>query len=186
MLSREPKRRFPPPWRVEVTQHGYLVKDSNGVTLASVYCRDDLQHWSFGQGHLTSDEARRIAGTIARIPELLNKNPAFTERGPVVQHRRHWRPTHPYHVALEDFFARERYDDINECCRFNDVPFDATGEVFERDGKRWCTYHFIRQFDAIRFWDKFGGRWMLGDEFIYPERPKHLIVMKSLKRKGAI
>jgi hypothetical protein len=95
-------------------------------------------------------------------------------------------PSHPYHVALEDFFVRERWDDIDACCRFNDVPFDPTGEVFEHEGKKWRTYHFIRQFEAIRFWDKFAGRWMLGDQFIYPERPKHLIAMRSFNNKGVI
>jgi hypothetical protein len=72
MESREPKRRFPPPWRVE--QPGpdrYEVRDGNGFRLASVDFRDDLQRWSFGHSHLTSDEARRIAKAIARLPELL-------------------------------------------------------------------------------------------------------------------
>lgn len=188
MLSREPKRRFPPPWTVETDGEVFRVLDANGIVVATCYSRDDLhrQRWADYTRHLTSDEARRIACTIARLPELLNKHPAFQERGPVIQHRRHWKPTHPYHVALEDFFVRERWDEIDACCRFNDVPFDPTGEVFEHDGKRWRTYHFMRQFEAIRFWDKFGGRWMLADKFIYPERPKHLIAMKSLKHKHAI
>lgn len=188
IMSTEQPRRFPPPWTAEGTQHGFTVRDANGVALAHVYARDDLvaARWGNFLEHLTSDEARRIACTIARLPELLNKNPAFKERGPVIQYRKHWRPSHPYHVALEDFFVRERWDDIEACCRFNDVPFDPSGEVFENDGKRWRVYHFMRQFEAIRFWDKFAGRWMLGDQFVYPERPKHLIAMKSLSAKGAL
>jgi hypothetical protein len=62
---------FPPPWRVE--QAGvdcYEVRDANGFKLATVHCRDDLQKWSFGHGHLTSDEARRIAKAIARLSSL--------------------------------------------------------------------------------------------------------------------
>jgi hypothetical protein len=44
----------------------YEIRDANGFRLATVHCRDDLQNWSFGHSHLTSDEARRIANAIAR------------------------------------------------------------------------------------------------------------------------
>jgi hypothetical protein len=72
MESSQPKRRFPPPWRVEKDgEDCFRVVDDNGISLASVYCRDDLQRWSFSQQHLTSDEARRIAKAIARLPEFL-------------------------------------------------------------------------------------------------------------------
>jgi hypothetical protein len=82
MESSDQKRRFPPPWRVEQTSADvYDVRDANGVRLASVYCRDDLQKWSFGHNHLTSDETRRIAAAIARLPELLM--PAFTHAAAV-------------------------------------------------------------------------------------------------------
>jgi hypothetical protein len=43
MESIPPKRRFPPPWRAEQTFHGYVVSDANGVPLAYVHCRDDLE-----------------------------------------------------------------------------------------------------------------------------------------------
>ena len=82
MESSTPKRRFPPPWRVE--QAGadcYEIRDANGFKLASVHCRDDLQKWSFGHSHLTSDEARRIANAIARLPEFLMKRRGFYSRG---------------------------------------------------------------------------------------------------------
>jgi hypothetical protein len=49
MESSTPKRRFPPPWRVE--QAGadcFEILDARGFRLASVRCRDDLQRWSFG------------------------------------------------------------------------------------------------------------------------------------------
>jgi hypothetical protein len=78
MQSSDHKRRFPPPWRVE--QAGadcYEIRDANGSRLATVHCRDDLQKWSFGHRHLTSDEARRIANAIARLPELLMQRRGF-------------------------------------------------------------------------------------------------------------
>lgn len=69
----EDRRRFPAPWTVEETPGGFAVVDANGVRVARVYFRDDLHAYRFGQfrEHLTSDEARRIARAIARLPELL-------------------------------------------------------------------------------------------------------------------
>jgi hypothetical protein len=74
------KRRLPPPWRVEQAgSECYEIRDANGFLLASVHYRDDLQKWSFGHSHLTSDEARRIAAK-ARLPEFRKKEPAFATR----------------------------------------------------------------------------------------------------------
>jgi hypothetical protein len=56
-------------------------KPNRGFRLASVHCRDDLQKWSFGHRHLTSDEARRIANAIARLPEFLMQRCGFYSRG---------------------------------------------------------------------------------------------------------
>lgn len=65
-------RRFPPPWSVDQSlPDSFVVKDANGIMVATVHCRDDLQKWSFGHSKLTSDEARRIAAAIARIPEFI-------------------------------------------------------------------------------------------------------------------
>jgi hypothetical protein len=177
MESREPKRRFPAPWPVEKTDHGYIVKDSNGVVLAWIYCRDDLHsiQWADYKTHLTCDEARRIAKAIARIPEFLKKEPAFPESG-----NPHWSRTHPYHVALDGRYVAENYDEIIACCAYNNVPCQRTGEVVERGGTRWFVYKFARQVDALRFWDKFDGRWMYRESFIFPERPSDLPAMKSL------
>ena len=44
--------------------------------------------------------------------------------------------------------------------------FNATG--------RGVFYEFAVQLDAIQFWDRFDGRWLRGEEFIYPDRPKGL------------
>lgn len=60
MESIPPKRRFPPPWRAEQTFHGYVVSDANGVPLAYVHCRDDLQDIGFAHNHLTSDDGCAI------------------------------------------------------------------------------------------------------------------------------
>jgi hypothetical protein len=177
MESSEPKRRFPPPWRVEQPHpDSYEVRDANGFRLALVLFRDDLQKWSFGHSHLTSDEARRIANAIARLPEFLMQRRGFYQRGG--GHR--WKPDRPYHVALEDGYIRAHWDQIDALCRLNGVPFHATGEKIP-DGGLWCVYEFMWQLDAMQFWDRFEGRWLLGSEFYYPERPKDLPEMKEHK-----
>jgi hypothetical protein len=152
MESSTQNRRFPPPWRVEKTEHGYVVQDSNGITLAHIYCRKDSQ-WGEYAKHLTSDEARRIAKAIARIPEFIIPAPGFYSRQ---GGDKRWKPTRPYHVALRDRYVREQWDRIKAICAYNGVPFDSTGERINRDG-HWCVYEFTRQVDAIMFWDKFQG-----------------------------
>jgi hypothetical protein len=177
MESSAQKRRFPPAWRVERVGDDCLrVLDANGVVLATVLCRDDLQNWSFGHSYLTSDEARRIANAIARLPEFLMQRHGFYRRGCGAR----WKPDRPYHVALEDGYVRAHWDEINALCKLNGIPFNATGERI-RDGGLWCVYEFTWQLDAIQFWDRFEGRWLRGSEFHYPERPKGLPQMKPLK-----
>ena len=186
MKSSNPKRRFPPPWPIERTEHGYAVKDANGVTLAYVYSRDDLHacKWDDYLSHLTSDEARRIATAISRIPEFLKVEAGFSPRR--TSQQRYGTSVAPYHVALAEAYLQENYDEIVACCALNRVPFEATGEILDRGGLRWRTYEFARQLDAIRFWDKFQGRWMIGSDFHFPERPAGLLPMRSLRHPGAI
>jgi hypothetical protein len=38
----------------------------------------------------------------------------------------------------------------------------------------WCVYEFAVQLDAIQFWDRFDGRRLRGEEFIYPDRQQGL------------
>jgi len=99
-------RRFPPPWTVErPNEDAFIVKDANGLILATIHCRDDLQRWSFGHNRLTSDEARKIAKAISRIPEFMMQRRGFYSRG-AGNYR--WKASRPYHVALDDSYNRPR------------------------------------------------------------------------------
>jgi hypothetical protein len=75
-------------------------------------------------------------------------------------------------------YAREHWFFIDAVCKLNSIPFDATGERIERDGS-WVVYEFAVQLDAIQFWDRFDGRWLRGEEFIYPDRPKGLPTLRE-------
>jgi hypothetical protein len=93
-------RRFPPPWSVDRPHpDSFVVKDANGIVVATVHCRYDLQKWSFGHSKLTSDEARRIAKAISRLPEFMMQRRGFYSRGAGTYR---WKPARPFHVALED------------------------------------------------------------------------------------
>jgi hypothetical protein len=135
-----------------------------------VPCRDDLQAIRFAHNRLTSDEARRIANGIARLPEFMMQRKGFYPRG---GGDFRWRSTRPYHVALADLYVREHWPFIDTTCKLNSIPFDTTGQRIERDGT-WMVYEFAIQLDAIQFWDRFEGRWLRGEEFIYPDRPLDL------------
>jgi hypothetical protein len=65
-------RRFPAPWRADKLLGGYVVRDTNGQALAYIYSRDNEAEARQAKV-LTTDEARRIAATIARLPELVAK-----------------------------------------------------------------------------------------------------------------
>ena len=62
-------RRFPPPWSVEELDECFVVHDHSGQ-LAYVYFEEESGRRSV---LLTKDEARRIAGKFAKLPELLRK-----------------------------------------------------------------------------------------------------------------
>lgn len=175
-------RRFPPPWTVERPHpDSFAVKDANGIILATVHCRDDLQKWSFGHSKLTSEEARKIAKANSRIPEFMMQRKGFHSRGPG---NYRWKAARPYHVALEDTYIRANYDTISALCKLNGIPFNATGEKIRGDGL-WCVYEFSQQLDAMMFWGRFIGRWLHGEEFFYPERPENMSAMKEPKRRDS-
>lgn len=148
----------------------FIVSDAKGIPLAIVPCRDDLQGVIYAHNHLTSDEARRIAYGIARLPELLMKRKDFNQRG---NGDYRWKRSRPYHIALEDSYVRAHWGFIDAVCKMNSIPFDQTGERIERVGN-WIVYEFAMQLDAIQFWDRFDGRWLRGEEFMYPDRPRDL------------
>ena len=130
----ESSRRFKPPWTlVRENSECYVVRDANGVTLAWLYCRDDTQRYSFGASKLSSDEARRIGKAIARIPEFLMPRRGFYPRGGGPR----WRADRPYHVALEDRYIREHWDEIYALCKLNSLPFnDLFVELTQGTGGR--------------------------------------------------
>jgi hypothetical protein len=121
-------------------------------------------------------EARRIAAAIARIPEFMMQQKGFYawEPGSYL-----WSMARPFHLALEDSYIRASWDGINALCRFNGISFDATGEEI-RGGGLWYVYQLAQQLDAMMAWDRFKGRWLLGKEFSYPERPKNTPKMKEV------
>ena len=62
----------PAPWRVDKIPGGHVVRDATGQALSCLYSRDNDAEARQAKV-LTKDEARRIATTVARLPELLGK-----------------------------------------------------------------------------------------------------------------
>ena len=67
------RRRFPAPWSVRELPGGWQVIDAQGTPLAWVYARDDLLHLVGNESHLSTEEARRVAANIAKLPSLLSR-----------------------------------------------------------------------------------------------------------------
>jgi hypothetical protein len=72
MPTSDEPRRFPPPWFAEETEACFIVRDHNGQALAYVYFDDEKGRRTAAK-LLTRDEARRIAASIAKLPELLGR-----------------------------------------------------------------------------------------------------------------
>jgi hypothetical protein len=121
MESSRSIRRFKPPWTlIRENSECYTVQDASGVTVAWLYCRDETQTYSFGASKLTAEEARRIGKAIARIPEFMMQRQGFYPRGSGPR----LRTDRPYHVALQDTYIREHWDEIDALCKLNSLPFN--------------------------------------------------------------
>lgn len=65
-------RCFPMPWQVMEHAESFCVADATGYPLAYIYF-EEVELRRNVMGRMTRDEARRIAGGIARLPEYLAK-----------------------------------------------------------------------------------------------------------------
>jgi hypothetical protein len=65
-----PQRRFPPPWPPRKPDACFIVREATGKELGHFYFEDEPGRRAAAK-LLTRDEARRIAVSAAKLPELL-------------------------------------------------------------------------------------------------------------------
>jgi hypothetical protein len=62
---------------MEEDEHGLPMKDASGSFVCGIPHRKDLHrtNYQYAKNFLSREEARRIAKTISRLPELLKRPP---------------------------------------------------------------------------------------------------------------
>ena len=61
---------FPPPWSVEEQDGCFVIRDCNGEALSCIYFKHKHGQRSV-TARFTLDEARYLAASVAKLPELL-------------------------------------------------------------------------------------------------------------------
>jgi len=65
-----PGHRFPRPWSVTEEDDHFVVRDRNGQAFCDIYFKDKRRR---GSTMFTRDEARHLAASVAKLPELWEK-----------------------------------------------------------------------------------------------------------------
>jgi len=74
-MSKQSKRRFPPPWKVQPIAGGFTVQDANGTVVCYIYAETNkMVSASYAHEKLSVEEAFLIARWIARLPELVARD----------------------------------------------------------------------------------------------------------------
>lgn len=68
-----PRRRYPPPWKVEEGSESYVVTDAVGQKLAYVYFEEEPTRQRVTK-RIGRDDAWQLARAITRIPMLLQRD----------------------------------------------------------------------------------------------------------------
>jgi hypothetical protein len=68
-----PRRRYPPPWRIQENDESYVVLDANGQRLAFIYFEDEPVRQSTMK-RIGKADAWQLARAITRIPGLLRRD----------------------------------------------------------------------------------------------------------------
>jgi hypothetical protein len=67
-----PRRRYPPPWKIEEARESFIVTDASGQRLAYIYFENEPQRQSIMK-RINRDDAWQLARAITRIPALIER-----------------------------------------------------------------------------------------------------------------